>query len=128
MRRRERTTLAGANNIKVTSVANISAGDKIRLDVDSLGHGIETVIVTRVGSPAKRTNLAAPAEKGATSIRVRDAHEFAAGDVITIGTSPLGGYLKAVGFAFAIASDHGRGWQDPVGRLSDTYSMIGASS
>ncbi|MBV9443072.1 MAG: lamin tail domain-containing protein, partial [Acidobacteriaceae bacterium] len=77
---------AGANNIKVTSVANISAGDKIRLDVDSLGHGIETVTVTRVGSPAKRTNVAAQAEKGATSIRVRDAHEFVAGDVITIGT------------------------------------------
>ena len=38
---------AGATNIKVTSVANISVGDKIRLDIDSVGHGIETVTVTR---------------------------------------------------------------------------------
>ena len=38
---------AGATNIKVTSVANISAGDKIRLDIDSVGHGIETVTVTQ---------------------------------------------------------------------------------
>ena len=28
---------AGATNIKVTSVADISAGDKIRLDIDSVG-------------------------------------------------------------------------------------------
>ena len=37
---------AGSTNIKVTSVANISVGDKIRLDIDSVGHGIETVTVT----------------------------------------------------------------------------------
>ena len=41
---------AGDTNIKVSSVANISAGDKIRLDIDSLGHGIETVTVTKVGT------------------------------------------------------------------------------
>ena len=28
----------GATNIKVTSVANISPGDRIRLDIDSVGH------------------------------------------------------------------------------------------
>ena len=48
---------AGATNIKVTSVANISVGDKIRLDIDSVGHGIETVTVTHVGTQANRTNL-----------------------------------------------------------------------
>ena len=31
---------ASANNIKVTSVASISVGDKIRLDIDTVGHGI----------------------------------------------------------------------------------------
>jgi hypothetical protein len=57
---------AGATNIKVTNVANISAGDKIRLDIDSPGHGIETVTVTRVGTQSSRTeqgtglDLAAP--------------------------------------------------------------------
>jgi len=45
---------AGDTNIKVTSVANISAGDKIRLDIDSVGHGIETVTVARVGTAAAR--------------------------------------------------------------------------
>ena len=41
---------AGDTNIKVTNVANISVGDKIRLDIDSVGHGIETVTVTKVGT------------------------------------------------------------------------------
>jgi hypothetical protein len=40
----------GDTNIKVSAVANISAGDKIRLDIDSVGHGIETVTVTKVGT------------------------------------------------------------------------------
>jgi hypothetical protein len=45
---------AGDTNIKVTSLANISVGDKIRLDIDSVGHGIETVTVTHVGTQAAR--------------------------------------------------------------------------
>ncbi|MFZ0747659.1 MAG: arabinofuranosidase catalytic domain-containing protein [Terracidiphilus sp.] len=77
---------AGATNIQVTSVADISVGDKIRLDIDSVGHGIETVTVTRVGTQAKRTSLAANASAGATSIKVRDVDGFAVGDKITIGT------------------------------------------
>jgi hypothetical protein len=42
----------GDTNIKVSSVANISVGDQIRLDIDSVGHGIETVTVTKVGTQA----------------------------------------------------------------------------
>ncbi|HEY6901610.1 MAG TPA: arabinofuranosidase catalytic domain-containing protein, partial [Puia sp.] len=45
---------AGATNIKVSSVTNISVGDKIRLDIDSKGHGIETVTVTKVGTQSSR--------------------------------------------------------------------------
>jgi len=45
---------AGATNIKVTSVNNIAVGDKIRLDIDSTGHGIETVTVKQVGTQASR--------------------------------------------------------------------------
>jgi hypothetical protein len=41
---------AGSNTIKVGNVDNISAGDKIRLDIASLGHGIEWVTVTAVGT------------------------------------------------------------------------------
>jgi hypothetical protein len=43
---------AGDTNIKVSSIGNISVGDKIRLDIDSVGHGIETVTVTKVGTQA----------------------------------------------------------------------------
>ena len=43
---------AGATNIKVMSTANISVGDKILLDIDSVGHGVETVTVTKVGTQA----------------------------------------------------------------------------
>ncbi len=77
---------AGATNIKVTSVANISVGDKIRLDIDSVGHGIETVTVTNVGTQASRTALAADASAGATNIKVRNANGFAVGDKMTVGT------------------------------------------
>jgi hypothetical protein len=41
---------AGATNLRVRSVANISAGDTIRLDIASVGHGIETVTVIAVGT------------------------------------------------------------------------------
>jgi hypothetical protein len=77
---------AGSSNIKVTSVANISIGDKIRLDIDSVGHGIETVTVTSVGTQASHTNLSANASAGATNIKVRSVNGFAVGDKITVGT------------------------------------------
>ncbi len=77
---------AGASNIKVTSVADISVGDKIRLDIDSVGHGIETVTVTHVGTQSSRTNLAADASAGATNIKVRSVTGFAVGDKLTVGT------------------------------------------
>lgn len=51
---------AGETNIKVSSVANISVGDKIRLDIDSVGHGIETVTVTRVGTQSVRNSFNGP--------------------------------------------------------------------
>jgi hypothetical protein len=77
---------AGATNIKVTSVAGISAGDKIRLDIASVGHGIETVTVKSVGTQSSRTALSAEANAGATNIKVRNANGFAVGDKLAIGT------------------------------------------
>jgi len=77
---------AGAKNIQVTSVGDISVGDKIRLDIDSVGHGIETVTVTRVGTQANRANLSANANTGATNIKVRNVNGFSVGDKVTIGT------------------------------------------
>ncbi len=76
----------GATNIKVTSVANISVGDKIRLDIESVGHGIETVTVTHVGTQAGHTNLSANASSGETNIKVRTVNGFSTGDKLTIGT------------------------------------------
>jgi hypothetical protein len=77
---------AGATNIKVTSVASITAGDKIRLDIDTVGHGIETVTVTRVGTQSSRTALMADAAAGATNIKVRGVNGFVVGDKLTVGT------------------------------------------
>jgi non-reducing end alpha-L-arabinofuranosidase len=76
----------GAFNIKVTSVAEISVGDKIRLDIDSVGHGVETVTVTKVGTQGTRGNLSTNADGGATSVRIRNTKGFAVGDKLTIGT------------------------------------------
>jgi hypothetical protein len=86
--------VAGATNLKVTSVADISVGDKIRLDIDSVGHGIETVTVTHVGTPATHANLLAAVKAGDTSIRVRGgfmpggatSNPFAVGDKLALGT------------------------------------------
>jgi hypothetical protein len=67
----------GDTNISVIGVngtADISVGDRIRLDVDSVGHGIETVTVTQVGTPANMLALVGDTKAGATSIRVRLAN------------------------------------------------------
>ena len=77
---------AGSTNIKVTSVAGISAGDKIRLDIDSAGHGIETVAVANVGTQAVSTHLALDAPAGSINIKVRGVNGYAVGDKITVGT------------------------------------------
>ena len=62
---------AGATRISVTSIANLTVGDKIRLDIDSKGHGVETVIVKSIGTPANWLALAADASAGAKTIRLR---------------------------------------------------------
>jgi hypothetical protein len=77
---------AGTSNIQVTDLSGISVGDKIRLDIDSVGHGIETVTVAHVGTKASQTNLSGDAVAGATHIKVRSAEGFAVGDKITVGT------------------------------------------
>lgn len=77
---------AGETNIKVTSVSDISAGDRIRLDIDSVGHGIESITVAHVGTKASQTNLSVDASAGATHINVRRVDGIAAGDKITVGT------------------------------------------
>jgi non-reducing end alpha-L-arabinofuranosidase len=77
---------AGSTNINVTSVANISVGDKIRLDIDSVDHGIETITVTGVGTQATRSALSADASTGATNIKLRNVNGLAVGGKLNIGT------------------------------------------
>jgi hypothetical protein len=67
---------AGSTNIQVTSTDGIAAGDRIRLDIDSVDHGIDTVTVQHVGTAARRTSLARDAAAGATTIVVRGAIGF----------------------------------------------------
>ena len=108
---------AGATNIKVTSVSDISVGDKIRLDIDSVDHGIETVTVTRVGTRASRTGLSADASGGATNLKVRSANGFVVGDQLTVGapanhetvTITAVGTDGSVDFRPALAKAHLRG-------------------
>ncbi len=54
---------AGSNVLKVGNVDNILAGDKIRLDIASVGHGVEWVTVTAVGSAGPNGTGLALAEK-----------------------------------------------------------------
>ena len=50
----------GDTNIKVSSTQNITAGDRIRLDIDSEGHGIEWVTVKSVGTQSSRSTFGGP--------------------------------------------------------------------
>ncbi len=67
---------AGDTNIKVSSVTNISVGDRIRLDIDSKGHGIETIIVTRVGSQSVRSNFNGPITDLGTGLDIAEPLKF----------------------------------------------------
>lgn len=86
--------VAGATNIKVTSVSGISAGDTFRLDIDSVGHGIETVKVKSIGSAAKRTSVRTAINPGDSAVTVntlvgwptREKLEFSVGEQLNIGT------------------------------------------
>lgn len=80
---------AGSTNIKVTDVKDISIGDRIRLDIDSVGHGIETVTVAKVGSAAIVAHLARAAGAGAKHFDVREASGFAVGDKMIVETPAL---------------------------------------
>ncbi|MBP8960163.1 MAG: lamin tail domain-containing protein [Bacteroidales bacterium] len=51
---------AGDTNIKVYPIGDISVGDRIRLDIDSEGHGIEWVTVTKVGTQSVRSTFNGP--------------------------------------------------------------------
>lgn len=61
----------GDTRLQVTSVENLTVGDQIRLDIDSLGHGIETVTIKSIGTAVVVSALKADARKGDTSLILR---------------------------------------------------------
>jgi hypothetical protein len=67
---------AGDTNIKVSSVADISVGDKIRLDIDSKDHGIETVTVTHVGTQSTRNGFNGPITDLGTGLDLAEPLRF----------------------------------------------------
>jgi hypothetical protein len=67
---------AGETNIKVSSVANISVGDHIRLDIDSKGHGIEAVTVSRVGTQSVRRGFNGPITDLGTGLDLTEPLKF----------------------------------------------------
>ncbi|GAA0567868.1 arabinofuranosidase catalytic domain-containing protein [Rhizomicrobium electricum] len=85
---------AGSTTIQTAALANISAGDTIRLDIESVGHGIETVTVKSIGTAAKRTALVEDVKAGSTAIKVRGvcgwpvSHklDFSVGGKLIVGT------------------------------------------
>jgi non-reducing end alpha-L-arabinofuranosidase len=71
---------AGANNIKVASVADFAAGQTINID---MGANRETAVIATVGTPGAST-VATATETNATVIPVASAQGFSAGQTITI--------------------------------------------
>ncbi len=71
---------AGANNIKVVSVAELSAGQKIFIDA---GANRETAVIAMVGT-AGGTTVGTATAAGATTIPVARTFGFSAGQTITI--------------------------------------------
>jgi len=119
----------GATNLKVSSVVDLTPGDHIRLDIDSVGHGIETVTITSVGTAAQMTGLRGDVTAGATSITVRSTVgwpvprplQFQPGQTLHIGmpggletvtitsAEPDGDKSTKLGFTPALTRAHVRG-------------------
>lgn len=69
----------GETNIKVSSVANITAGDKLRLDIASKEHGIEWVTVKSVGTASTGNPFNGPMslDQAGTGLELEEPLKFA---------------------------------------------------
>ena len=100
----------GDTNIKVSSVENISVGDKIRLDIASEGHGIETVTVTKVGTASARNTLNGPLgpdEDPGTGLDIAEPLQFA-------HASNMPYSVNGTGVSFEPATKHVHYSNEPV--------------
>ena len=100
----------GDTNIKVSSVENISVGDKIRLDIASEGHGIETVTVIKVGTASARNTLNGPLgpdEDPGTGLDIAEPLQFA-------HASNMPYSVNGTGISFEPATKHVHYSNEPV--------------
>ena len=100
----------GDTNIKVSSVENISVGDKIRLDIASEGHGIETVTVTKVGTASARNTLNGPLQPGedpGTGLDIAEPLKYA-------HASNMPYSVNGTGISFEPATKHPHYSNEPV--------------
>ena len=107
----------GDTNIKLSSTENISVGDKIRLDIASVGHGIETVTVTKVGTPSARNTLNGPLrpdEDPGTGVDIAEPLKF-------FHSSNMPYSVEGTGISFEPATKHAHYSNEPV--LALCYSV-----
>ena len=100
----------GDTNIKVNTVENISVGDKIRLDIASQGHGIETVTVTKVGTASVRNANRGPLQPGedpGTGLDIAEPLQFA-------HASNMPFSVNGTGISFEPATKHPHYSNEPV--------------
>ncbi len=110
---------AGDTNIKVSSVENISVGDKIRLDIDSVGHGIETVTVTKVGTRSARNTFRGPltdTEDPGTGLDLAEPLKFD-----HASNMPFSARGTGISFEPATAFDHSS--NEPVLALASSITL-----
>lgn len=110
---------AGDRNIKVSSVANISPGDKIRLDIDSKGYGIETVTVTGVGTQSVRSTFNGPlkdTEDPGTGLDLAEPLKFN-------HASNMPFSARGTGITFELATKFAHSSNEPVLALSSSIKL-----
>nr|WP_294792893.1 arabinofuranosidase catalytic domain-containing protein [uncultured Mucilaginibacter sp.] len=98
---------AGSNNIKVASVANLSAGQKL---IIGSGANAENIVISNVGTTGATTTNAA-INAGETVIPVGSVAGFAVGQTITIGS---GAGTETVVIATVTAARRGFGGPPPA--------------
>ena len=98
---------AGSNNIKVASVANLSAGQKF---IIGSGANAENILISNVGTTGATTTSAA-INAGETVIPVGSVAGFAVGQTITIGS---GATTETVVIATVTAARRGFGGPPPA--------------
>lgn len=110
---------AGDTNIKVSFVENISVGDKIRLDIESEGHGIEWVKVKSVGTASSRNTFRGPLsdeDDPGTGLELEEPLKFDHASNL-----PFSNWGTGIRFEPASAFDHSS--NEPVLALSSSVTL-----